>query len=105
MFELWVLLRNLAAKTCNRTVERILEKRLQDTVNLSELQYECMPGKEMVDAFFVLKRMEEEYRENRKSLYECFVDLQKAFEKKSCGVGNDKERNARGDDKRGDEFV
>ena len=38
-----------------------------------------MPGKGTVDALFVLKRMEVEYRAKKKSLYMCFVDLEKAF--------------------------
>ena len=36
-------------------------KRLQDKVNLSELQFVFMPEKATVNALFVLKRMELEY--------------------------------------------
>ena len=39
-----------------------------------------VPGKGTVDVLFVLKRMEEEYREE-KSLCMCFVDLAKAFDR------------------------
>ena len=50
------------------TAKRVLEKRLQDIVNLDELQFGFIPGKGTVDAFFVLKKMEK-YQEKEKSLY------------------------------------
>ena len=39
-----------------------------------------MLGKATVDALFVLKRMKEVYQK-KKSLYMCFVDLEKAFDR------------------------
>ena len=80
------------------------KKRLRDIVNLNELQ----PGKRTVDALLVLKRMEEEYREKEKSLYKCFVNLEKAFDRvprKVERATRKKERNNRDDDESGDELV
>ena len=57
----------------------MLEKRLQDIINLSELKSKFMPGKGTNDAFFILRRMEEEFREKMKSLCMRFVDLETFF--------------------------
>lgn len=64
-----------------KVVERVLEKRLRALVNLDEMQFGFMPGKGTIDALFVLRRMQEEYREKEKKLYMCFVDLEKAFDR------------------------
>ena len=40
-----------------------------------------MSGKGRVDALFVLIRMDEEYLWKKKSLFMCFVDLGKAFDR------------------------
>ena len=42
-----------------KIVERVLQKRLRNTVNVDELQFGFMPGIVTVDALFVLKRIEE----------------------------------------------
>ena len=40
-----------------------------------------MPGRETRDALFVVRRMQEEYRDKKKKLYICFVDIEKAFDR------------------------
>ena len=40
-----------------------------------------MPGRRTIDAFFIVRRMQEKYREKNKKLYMCFVDLEKAFDR------------------------
>ena len=42
------------------------------------MQFSFMPGKETVDAMFIL-RLQEEYLEKGKKLCMCFVDLEKAL--------------------------
>ena len=42
-----------------------------------------MPGRESIDILFKVRRMQEEYRENNKKLYMCFMDLEKAFDRVS----------------------
>ena len=49
------------------------------TVKVNEMQFGFMTGKEMVDAVFILRRLQEEYLKKEKKLYMCFVDLEKAF--------------------------
>jgi len=44
------------------------------------MQFGFILGKGTVDALFILRRMQEEYREKDKYLYMCFVDLEKAFD-------------------------
>ena len=39
-----------------------------------------MPGKGTTDALFILRRMQEEYSDKGRQLYNCFVDLEKAFD-------------------------
>ena len=45
-----------------------------------------MPGRRTTDALFVVRRMEEEYRDKRKKLYTSFVDIEKAFNRVSRKV-------------------
>ena len=40
-----------------------------------------MTVSEIIDAVFILRRMQEEYHAKRKRLYMCFVDLDKAFDR------------------------
>ena len=45
------------------------------------MQFGFMPEREMTDALFIVRRMQEEYREKGKKLYMCFVYLEKAFDR------------------------
>ena len=40
-----------------------------------------MPGRETTDSLFVVRRMQDEYRDKKKKLYMCFVDIDKAFDR------------------------
>ena len=62
-----------------KIVERVLEKRIRELVKVDDMQFGFMPGKGTTDALFILRRMQEEFREREKKLYMCFVDLEKAF--------------------------
>ena len=44
------------------------------------MQFGFMPGRGTTDALFVVRRMQEEYRDKKKKLYMCFVDIEKAFD-------------------------
>ena len=44
------------------------------------MQFGFMPGKETVDAIFIV-RVQEEYQKKDKKLYMCFVNLEKAFDR------------------------
>ena len=58
----------------------MLEGRIRELVNLDTMQFGFIPGKGTTNALFVV-RMQEEYRDKKKKLYMCFVDIEKAFDK------------------------
>ena len=62
-----------------KIVERVLERRIQQLVNIDSMQLDFMPG--MTDVLFVVRRMQEKYRDKKKKLYMCFVDIEKAFDR------------------------
>jgi len=64
-----------------KIVERILESRLREQVNIEELQFGFMPGRGTVDAIFIARQMQEKYRAKKKDLYFAFIDLEKAFDR------------------------
>ena len=45
-----------------------------------------MPGRGTTDALFVVRRMQKEYRDKKKKLYMCFVDIKKVFNRFSRKV-------------------
>ena len=45
------------------------------------MQFDFMPGRGTTDALFVVRIMQEEYRDKKKKLYMCFVDIEKAFDR------------------------
>ena len=45
------------------------------------MQFGFMPGRGTTDALFVVRRMQEEYRDKKKKLYMCFMDIEKAFDR------------------------
>ena len=64
-----------------KIVERVLERRIQELVNIDSMQFGFMPVRGKTDALFVVRRMQEEYRDKKKKLYMCFVDVEKAFDR------------------------
>ena len=67
-----------------------------------------MPGREATDAFFVARRMQEEYRDKKKKLYMCFANIEMAFDKsskKDDEVSDEKKRFTGSNRKHGDESI
>ena len=64
-----------------KIVERVLERRIRELVNIDSMQFSFMPGRGTTDALFVVRRMQEKYRDKKKKLFMCFVDIEKAFDK------------------------
>ena len=64
-----------------KIMERVLENRLRKIVRVDGMQFGFMPGRGTMDAVFILRRLQEEYRAKGKKLYMCFVDLEKAFDR------------------------
>ena len=63
-----------------KIVERVLERKNRELVNIDSMQFGFMPGRGTTDALFVVRRMQEEDRNKKKKLYMCFVDIEKAFD-------------------------
>ena len=64
-----------------KIVEKVLERRLRRMVKVDEIQFGFMPGKGTIDAVFCLNRLQEEYLDKEKSIYMCFIDLEKRFDR------------------------
>ena len=57
-----------------KVVERVLENRIRGLVTMiDDIQFGFMPGKGATHALFILRRMQEEFREREQKLYKCFV--------------------------------
>ena len=59
--------------------QRIFENRIQQQINIDDMQFVFMKGKETTDAIFIVKQMQEKFRAKGKKLYFVFVDLEKSF--------------------------
>ena len=64
-----------------KALERVLERRLRMKVNIDDMQFGLMSGKETVDAIFIVRQLQEKFMEKRKDLFYAFVDLEKAFDR------------------------
>ena len=63
--------------------EKNIEARLRDRVEISEHQYESLPGKGTTDAMFSSRMLMEKYRKGQRELLCVFVDLEKAYDRVS----------------------
>ena len=57
----------------------MIEARLRDRVDISEQQFEFMPGKKATDPKLALRMLMEKYRKGQRELHYVFVDLEKAY--------------------------
>ena len=58
-------------------VERVLERRIQKLVNIDLMQFGFMPRSGTTDAFCVVQRIQDEYRDKKKKLYICLWILRR----------------------------
>ena len=63
-----------------KVVERVLEKRLHRIVTVNELLFRFMPERGIIDAVFILRRLQEEYHAKEKG-HICFVDIERAIDR------------------------
>ena len=63
-----------------KIVERVLQRMIRALVIIDSMQFGFMPGIETTDALFVVRRMQERYRDKKK-LYVCFVNIEKTFDR------------------------
>ena len=67
-------------------MKKVLEKRHHTIVYVDEMQYGFIPERGIIDAVFILRRMQEEYHAKGKKLYMCIVDLEKALDRETRKV-------------------
>jgi hypothetical protein len=64
-----------------KVLERVLEKRIREQVNIDEMQFGFSPGKGTTDAIFIVRQIQEKFRAKKKNLFYAFVDLEKAYDR------------------------
>jgi len=64
-----------------KVLERVLDLRLRELVNIDKMQFGFCKGRGTTDATFIVKQIQEKYLEKRKDLYFVFVDLEKAYDR------------------------
>ena len=52
-----------------KVIERVLERRIKELVNINAMQFGFMHGRRTIDALFVVRRMPKKYKGGRK----CWV--------------------------------
>ena len=63
-----------------KVAERIFEHKIQQQIDIDDIQFGFMKCKGTTDAIFIVRQMQEKFRAKGKKLYFGFVDLEKAFD-------------------------
>jgi len=74
-------------KLLNHTMklwERLIERRLQKDISISENQFDFMPGRSTTEAIYLLRRLMGLYRDRKTDLHMVFIDLKKAYDRVPC---------------------
>jgi hypothetical protein len=61
--------------------ERIIEHRLSGVTNVTENQFESMPGRLTMETIFLIRQLMERCREQKKDMHMIFIELEKAYDK------------------------
>ena len=64
-----------------KAFERILEGLIRKQVNIDDMQFGFMPGRDTTDAIFISRQVQEKFIARNKTLYLAFIDLEKAFDR------------------------
>ena len=62
-----------------KVVERIFQYRIRQQIEIDDMQFGYMKGNGTIDAIFMARQMQENFRVKGKKHYFGFVDLEKAF--------------------------
>ncbi|KAH1220391.1 LINE-1 retrotransposable element ORF2 protein [Glycine max] len=60
--------------------ERVIERRLRKETQVTENQFDFMPGRSTMKAIYLLRRVMEQYRIDQQDLHLIFIDLEKAYD-------------------------
>ena len=64
-----------------KVMEKVLECRIRQQVRIDDMQFGFTPGKGTTDAIFIVRRIQEKFREKGRNLYYAFIDLEKAYDR------------------------
>ena len=64
-----------------KVVERVLERRLRQAIEIDKMQFGFRPGTGTTHAIFIARQLQERYRGKHRELWWAFVDLEKAFDR------------------------
>jgi hypothetical protein len=64
-----------------KVLERVIEKRVRDKVQIDSMQFGFRSGRGTTDAIFIVRQMQEKFLGKKRDLWIAFVDLEKAFDR------------------------
>jgi hypothetical protein len=64
-----------------KILERVIESRVKNKVELDDMQFGFRPGRGTTDAVFIVLQVQEKYLAKGKDLWIAFVDLEKASDR------------------------
>ena len=78
---MWKLQRYKVNVPHDETLERIIENRKREIVELGNIQLGFRKGMSTTEPIFALRILQEKYHERKKDLHMLFVDLEKAYDR------------------------
>ena len=64
-----------------KILEKVLDRRLREIIQIHGTQYEFQPGKGTIDSIFIIRQLQEKVLEKRGKLFLTFLDLEKAYDR------------------------